>query len=259
MTAEHNGCVELRLDGRVAVVTGGSRGIGRAIGAAFAAAGAKVVLTSRKQDALDAAAAEIGGDTVGFAAHAGEPEQATAALAFAADRFGGLDVLVNNAATNPYFGPVLGISESQMDKTVQVNQRALVTWTREAVAAGLGRRPGASVLNIASIGGLSVEAGIGYYNVTKAAVLHLSRQLAAELAPAVRVNAIAPGLVKTDLARALWEEHGDAIAAHTPLRRLGEPADIANAAVFLVSDAASWITGASLVVDGGALLGPKLG
>ena len=251
--------VELRVDGKVAVVTGGSRGIGKAIGAALAGAGAKVVLTSRKQDRLDDAAAEIGGDVVGFAAHAGEPDQARAALAFAVGRFGGLDVLVNNAATSPYFGPMLGISESLMDKTVQVNQRALVTWTREAVAVGLGRRPGASIVNIASIGGLSVETGIGYYNVTKAAVLHLTRQLAAELAPAVRVNAIAPGLVKTDLARALWEEHGDAIAARTPLGRLGEPEDIASAALFLVSDAASWMTGASLVVDGGALLGPKLG
>ena len=253
------GAVDLRVDGKVAVVTGGSRGIGKAIGAALAGAGASVVLTSRRQEALDAAAAEIGGDVVGFAAHAGEPDQARAALRFAADRFGGLDVLVNNAATNPYFGPMLGISEAQMDKTVQVNQRALVTWTREALAAGLGRRPGASVVNIASIGGLSVESGIGYYNVTKAAVLHLSRQLAAELAPGVRVNAIAPGLVKTDFARALWEEHGDAIAARTPLGRLGEPEDIAGAALFLVSDAAAWMTGSSLVVDGGALLGPKLG
>ena len=251
--------MELRLDGKVALVTGGSKGIGRAIGAAFAAAGAQVVLTSRKQDALDATATEIGGGAVGFAAHAGDPEQARAAVTFAVERFGGLDLLVNNAATNPYLGPLLGISESQMDKTVQVNQRALVTWTREAVAVGLGRRPGASVLNIASIGGLSVETGIGYYNVTKAAVLHLTRQLAAELAPGVRVNAIAPGLVKTDLARALWEEHGDAIAARTPLGRLGEPDDIAGAALFLASEVSSWITGACLVVDGGALLGPKLG
>jgi len=251
--------VELRMDGKVALVTGASKGIGKAIAAALAGAGAQVVLTSRKQDALDAAAAEIGPGAVGFAAHAGEPDQARAAVAFAVHRFGALDVLVNNAATNPYFGPLLGISESQMDKTVQVNQRALVVWAREAVDAGLGRRPGASMINIASIGGLSVEWGIGYYNVTKAAVLHLSRQLAAELAPAVRVNAIAPGLVKTDLARALWEEHGDLIASRTPLGRLGEPEDIAASALFLASDASSWMTGSHLVVDGGALLGPKLG
>jgi len=251
--------VELRLDGKVALVTGGSRGIGKAIGAALSGAGAQVVLTSRKQEALDAAAADIGRGAVGFAAHAGEPDQARAAVAFAVERFGSLDVLVNNAATNPYLGPILDISEPLMDKTVQVNQRALVTWTREAVAVGLGRQPGGSVVNIASIGGLSVEAGIGWYNVTKAAVLHLSRQLAAELAPGVRVNAIAPGLVRTDMARALWEPHGDAIADRTPLGRLGEPQDIAAAALFLASDAASWITGATLVVDGGALLGQKLG
>ena len=251
--------VELSLDGKVALVTGASKGIGKAIAAAFAGAGAKVVLTSRKQAALDDAAAEIGHGSVGFAAHAGEPEQVRAAVAFAVERFGAIDVLVNNAATNPYFGPMLGISESQMDKTVQVNQRALVVWAREAVAAGLGRRPGASMINIASIGGLSVEGGIGYYNVTKAAVLHLSRQLAAELAPDVRVNAIAPGLVKTDLARALWEQHEELLASRTPLGRLGEPEDIAACALFLASDASSWMTGANLVVDGGALLGPKLG
>jgi len=246
--------VELRLDGKVALITGGSRGIGRAIGAAFAAAGAQVVLSSRKQDDLDRAAVEIGGDTVGFAANAGDPEQAAAAIAFTTERFGGIDVLVNNAATNPYYGPLLGISVAQMDKTTQVNQRGIVIWAQEAAKAGLGARSGASLLNIASIGGLSVEANIGYYNVTKAAVLHLNRQLAAEMAPRVRVNAILPGLVKTDMARALWEEHGDSIAKRMPMQRLGEPEDIANAALFLASDAASWITGTSVVVDGGALL-----
>ena len=247
--------MELRVDGKVALVTGASKGIGKAIARALAESGAKVVLSSRKQDALDAAAAEIGHDSVGFAAHAGDADAARAAVAFAVERFGGIDVLVNNAATNPYQGPLLGIDEGQMDKTVQVNQRGVVTWTREAVKAGLGERPGASVVNIASIGGMSSGESIGYYNATKAAVLHLTRQLAHELAPKVRVNSIAPGLVKTDMARALWEAHEEGIARHTPLRRLGEPEDIANAALFLVSDAASWMTGANLVVDGGALVG----
>jgi NAD(P)-dependent dehydrogenase (short-subunit alcohol dehydrogenase family) len=250
--------MELRLEGKVALVTGGSRGIGRAIGEAFAAAGAQVVLSSRKQADLDAAAAEIGGDTVGFAANAGDPDQAAAAVAFAAERFGGLDILVNNAATNPYMGPMMGISVSQMDKTTQVNQRAIVTWSQEAVKAGLGARPGASLINIASVGGLSVEPAIGYYNVTKAAVIHLTKQLAAELAPNVRVNALLPGLVKTDMARALWEEHEAALAKRMPMQRLGEPEDIGNAAAFLASDAASWITGTTLVIDGGALLGRAL-
>jgi NAD(P)-dependent dehydrogenase (short-subunit alcohol dehydrogenase family) len=250
--------MELRMDGKVALVTGGSRGIGRAIGAAFAAAGAKVVLSSRKQDDLDEAAKEIGGDTVGIAANAGEPEQSKAAIDFALERFGRLDVLVNNAATNPYMGPLMGISPSQMDKTVQVNQRAIVTWTQQAMEAGLAEDGGGAVLNVASIGGLSVEGSIAYYNVTKAAVLHLTRQLAAELAPAVRVNSISPGLVKTDMARALWEEHEQTIAKRMPLQRLGEPEDIANAALFLASDASSWVTGVNLIVDGGALLGRAL-
>jgi NAD(P)-dependent dehydrogenase (short-subunit alcohol dehydrogenase family) len=245
--------MELRLDGKVALVTGGSRGIGRAIGEAFAAAGAKVVLSSRKQDDLDAAAKEIGGDTVGFAANAGDPDQTVAAIAFAKEHFGAIDILVNNAATNPYMGPLMGISASQMDKTVQVNQRAVVTWTQEAMKAGLSDG-GGNVINVASVGGLSVEPSIAYNNVTKAAVQHLTRQMAIELAPAVRVNSISPGLVKTDMARALWQEHEQALAKGTPLHRLGEPADIANAALFLASDAASWITGTNMIIDGGALL-----
>jgi NAD(P)-dependent dehydrogenase (short-subunit alcohol dehydrogenase family) len=145
-----------------------------------------------------------------------------------------------------------------MDKTVKVNQTALLVWTQEAWRASMAER-GGTVLNLASIGGLSVELGIGWYNVTKAAVVHLTSQLAGELGPGVRVNALAPGLVKTDLARALWEQAGDAIAAHLPLKRLGEPDDIASAALFLCSDEASWITGHTLVIDGGALVIPSGG
>ncbi len=255
--------MDTALNGKVAVVTGGSRGIGKAIGMALAEAGATVVLSSRKQADLDAAAAEItaatGATVVGIVANAGDPDQAQACIASTVERFGGIDILINNAATNPYQGPLMGISPSQMDKTVQVNQRAIVTWTQCAVQAGLGERAGAAIVNIASVGGLSVERSIGYYNVTKAAVLHLNRQLAAELAPRVRVNAIAPGLVKTDMAKALWEAHEEAIAKRMPLKRLGEPEDIANAALFLVSSASSWMTGAHLVVDGGALLGASVG
>ena len=253
--------MELRLDGKVALVTGGSRGIGKAIGAAFADAGATVVLSSRKADVLDAAAKELaaasGSEVTWEAANAGDPEASAAAVSAAVARHGRLDILVNNAATNPYMGPIMGIDPSRMDKTTQVNQRAIVTWTQHAWAAWM-QEHGGSVINIASIGGLSVESSIGYYNVTKAAVLHLSRQLAAELAPKVRVNCIAPGLVKTDMARALWEANEPRIAARMPLKRLGEPSDIANAALFFASEASSWITGAHLVVDGGALLGPTL-
>lgn len=246
--------MDIRLDGKVALVTGGSRGIGAAIGAAMAEAGASVMLSSRKQEALEHAAAGMRGEVAVFAANAGEPDQAEACVAATVERFGGLDVLVNNAATNPYMGPTIDIDLARFDKTVAVNWRGPLVWTQCAWSACM-REGGGAVLNVASVGGLSVESSIGIYNGTKAALLHLTRTLAAELAPGVRVNAIAPGLVKTDMARALWEPNEEAIARHTPLGRLGEPADIANAAVFLCSDAASWITGTTTVVDGGALLG----
>ena len=245
--------MELRLDDKVALVTGGSRGIGKAIAAAFAEAGARVMISSRKADALEAAAAEMKGDVEWFAANAGEEDQAAACVDATVDRLGGLDILVNNAAANPYFGPMVDIDKGQADKTTQVNQWAIVMWSRLAWYAAMKDR-GGSILNLASIGGLSVEPGIGYYNVTKAAVIHITRQLAAELAPGVRVNAIAPGLVKTDFARALWEKNEEAIAKTMPLRRLGEPEDIAHAAVFLASDASSWMTGQTIVIDGGAQL-----
>lgn len=247
--------MELRLDGKVAVVTGASRGIGRATASALAAAGAKVVLTSRKHDALEEAASMIDGETAVFAANAGEPDQADACVAFAMDRFGAVDVLVNNAATNPYMGPAVDIDLPRYDKTWQVNLRGPLVFTQAAHRAWM-REHGGVVVNIASIGGLSIEPTIGIYNTTKAALIHLTKTLAAELAPAVRVNAVAPGLVKTDMARALWEPNEEAIAKRMPLHRLGVPDDIANAVLFLASDAASWITGHTLVVDGGALVAP---
>jgi NAD(P)-dependent dehydrogenase (short-subunit alcohol dehydrogenase family) len=251
--------MELRLDGKTALVTGASRGIGQAIALAFSEAGASVMISSRKADALaDAAAAieEANGDRAGQVAwqvaNAGDPDQAEACVAATVERFGGVDILVNNAATNPYYGPIIDISTGMADKTVRVNQTGYLEWTQAVWRSGMAERGGA-VLNLASIGGLSVEGGIGWYNVTKAAVIHLTSQLAGELGPGVRVNALAPGLVKTEFARALWEPAGDAIARRLPLRRLGESEDIANAALFLCSDAASWITGHTLVIDGGAL------
>jgi len=249
--------MQISLEGKVALVTGASRGIGKAIAGAFAGSGASVMLSSRKQDALDAAADEIGGDTAVFAANAGEPDQIAACVAATVERFGRVDILVNNAATNPYMGRAIDIDLPRFDKTWQVNYRGPVVWAQEAWRASMADH-GGNILNIASVGGLSVETSIGHYNVTKAALIHLTRTLAADLAPGVRVNAIAPGLVKTDFARALWEPAEEAVARRMPLRRLGEPDDIANAALFLVSDLASWITGQTLVVDGGALLGPSL-
>jgi NAD(P)-dependent dehydrogenase (short-subunit alcohol dehydrogenase family) len=252
--------MELRLDGKVGLVTGASKGIGLAIAAGFAEAGASVMISSRKPDALEAAAASIepSGDAqvAWFAANAGDEAAPAAAVGATMERFGAVDILVNNAATNPYFGPTLGISASQMDKIHQVNQRAVVLWTAAAWEASLKERGGV-VINISSVGGMGTDVGaIGYYNATKAAIIHLTHQLAAEMAPTVRVNAIAPGIVKTDFARALWEPDEAATARHVPLRRIGLPDDISGAAVFLASDAASWVTGHTLVVDGGLLVAP---
>jgi NAD(P)-dependent dehydrogenase (short-subunit alcohol dehydrogenase family) len=251
--------MELRLDGKTALVTGGSRGIGQAIARAFADAGASVMISSRSAEGLEASVREIRaglgevtGDVAWTVANAGDPEQAEACVAATVDLFGGVDILVNNAATNPYYGPIIEIDQGRADKTVRVNQSGYLEWTQAAWRAGMADRGGV-VLNIASIGGLTVEGGIGWYNVTKAAVIHLTSQLAGELGPAVRVNAIAPGLVRTQLAKALWETGEEKIAKRLPTRRLGEPSDIASAALFLCSDAASWITGETLVVDGGSL------
>ncbi len=245
--------MELRLDGKVALVTGASRGIGRAIAAGYAAAGASVMLSSRKAEALAEAAATMHGQVDTYAANAGDPDAAAACVEATVGRFGALDIIVNNAATNPYFGPAVDIDLSRYDKTWDVNVRGVLAWTHEAHKAWMAEHGGV-VVNIASIGGMSVEPGIGIYNTTKAAVIHLTKVLASELGPTVRVNAIAPGLVKTDMARALWEAHEEAIAKRTPLGRLGLPEDIAGAALFLASDLASWITGHTLVVDGGALV-----
>jgi NAD(P)-dependent dehydrogenase (short-subunit alcohol dehydrogenase family) len=249
--------MELRLDGKVALVTGASRGIGRAIAASFAAAGASVMLSSRKEDALREAAAGMApsGDAEidVFAANAGDPEAAAACVAATVGRFGSLDILVNNAATNPYMGTMIDIDLPRLDKTYDVNLRGAFVWIQEAWRQSMAER-GGNVVNISSIGGMSVETSIGHYNVTKAALIHLTRSLAKELAPSVRVNAVCPGLVKTDMARALWEGNEEAVGRMVPLHRLGEADDIANAALFLASDASSWITGTTLVVDGGMLL-----
>ncbi len=250
---------EISLAGKTAVVTGASRGIGAAIAVSFAAAGANVMLSSRKADALDEVAATIpGGNVATFAANAGEPEQAEACIQATVDRFGVVDILVNNAATNPYLGPSIDIDLGRYDKTFQVNLRGPLVWTQAAWQASMRDR-GGSVVNVASIGGIRGEPGIGIYNTSKAALIHLTETLAAELAPDVRVNALAPGLVKTHFARALWEPAEDAVAARVPLQRLGEPEDIAHAALFLASDLASWITGHTLVIDGGALIRASFG
>jgi NAD(P)-dependent dehydrogenase (short-subunit alcohol dehydrogenase family) len=241
---------------RTVVVTGASRGIGAATAAAFAAEGCNVVLTSRRQEALDDVAARLsaGYPDVGVlahAAHAGEPAQAAACVEAAVRRFGRVDVLVNNAGTNPYFGPLVDLDPPRAEKTVQVNQFAVVLWTQLVWKASMAEHGGA-IVNVASLGGLAAEPGIGYYNATKAAVIHLTRQFAQELAPGVRVNAVAPGVVRTRLARELWENFEDRLKASLPLGRIGEPDDVADVITFLAGDRARWVTGQTLVVDGGA-------
>ncbi|MEO5878361.1 MAG: SDR family oxidoreductase [Streptosporangiaceae bacterium] len=250
------------LAGKTALITGASRGIGKAIAFQFAEEGANVVLSSRRQEALDEVAAELrtAFPEVGVlakAAHVGDADQAAACLEAAVAEFGRLDVLVNNAGTSPYFGPLVDIDAPRADKTVQVNQFAVVQWTQLAWRVSM-REHGGSIVNIASVGGLVTEHGIGYYNATKAAVIHLTRQFAMELAPGVRVNAIAPGLVKTQLASGLIADNEEAIARSLPLGRLGEPEDIATAAAFLAGDAASWLTGQTIVVDGGSIIRPAI-
>lgn len=250
--------MELRLDGRVAIVTGGSRGIGLATARRLSEAGATVMLASRKAAALELAAKELPGEADWFVANAGDPAQARACVERTMERFGRVDVLVNNAGTSPYFGPLAGLDLPRADKTVQVNLTAVLVWSQLVTEASMAER-GGCIVNVASVGGLLVEPGIAWYNVTKAAVIHLTRQLAYELGPAVRVNALAPGLVRTALARALWEPAEEAVSSRLPMRRIGEPDDVAKAALFLASDAASWVTGQTLVVDGGATVVPAGG
>ena len=242
--------MEISLRGKTAIVTGASRGIGKAIAKSFVDAGAQVMLTSRKLDALQAAAKEIDGETEVFAANAGEIDQAQACIDATMKRFGKIDILVNNAATNPYYGQTLGVDSARFDKTFQVNLKGPLFWSQAVWNASMQNNPGA-ILNIASVGGLRAEQGLGVYNLTKAAVIHLTSQLACELGM-TRVVGIAPGLVKTLFASVLIENVGDKLASALPTKRLGEPQDIANLALFLCSDLASWITGETYVIDGGA-------
>lgn len=253
--------MNLELKGKTALVTGGSRGIGLAIASAYCEAGGNVMLVSRNAENLERAAETLkgsGGEVDWMVAHVGSSEQANAAVAATVERFGAVDALVNNAGTNPYMGPLVEIDDVRMQKTVDVNQLSVLVWSRAAWAASM-RDHGGVILNIASIGGLSVEPGIGWYNVTKAAVIHLTRQLSFELAPTVRVNAIAPGVIRTELARAIWENREDQLSAHIPLGRIGEVQDIAPMAMLLLSDAGSWITGQTIVIDGGTSNQPSGG
>ena len=252
------------LSGKTAIVTGSSRGIGRAIAEEMAAHGANVVISSRKQDACEEVANAINargqGRAIAIAASISDKEALRELVQRTEAEFGQVDVLVCNAASNPYFGPMAGITDEQfrkiMDNNVLSNH-----WLTSFVAPGMVERKSGAIIIVSSVGGITSSTVIGPYNISKAADLQLVRNLAAEFGPSnVRVNAIAPGLVRTDFAKALWENPDTlkAVTAHTPLQRIGEPEEIAGAAVFLASDASTFVTGQAIVVDGGSTTGVGL-
>lgn len=246
--------MDIRLDDQVAVVTGGSRGIGLAIAKTFVEAGARVMITSRNAETCEAAVKEIGEGAFFEAGHVGKEEDAERVIEATMDRLGRIDVLVNNAATNPYAGPLIDIDRVRWDKTFATNLTAPLVWTQRAWQRWM-QANGGRVVNIASVGGFATSPILGVYDITKAALIHMTKQLAAELGPKVRVNALAPGLVKTDFARALWEGgRGDEVAKAYPLERLGEGEDVAGAALFLAAETGRWITGQTFVLDGGGLV-----
>jgi NAD(P)-dependent dehydrogenase (short-subunit alcohol dehydrogenase family) len=238
------------------LVTGASRGIGEAIADALVERGASVILASRKQADLDEVAQRLNSkrtdSAVAIAAHGGREDDLRKLVDASIDRLGRIDILVNNAATNPYFGPLIDAELTAWDKTFEVNLRGMFILTQIVWRAWMEQHGGA-IVNVASVGGLRPGIGLGVYNVTKAGVIMLTRQLARELGGKVRVNAVAPGLIKTHFARALWENDSirERVVGANPMGRIGTPEEVAAAVVFLASDAASYVNGEVLVIDGG--------
>lgn len=247
------------LDGKVAIVTGSSRGIGRSIAEHLAAAGAKVVVSSRKAPACEEVVAAIrknGGEAIAIPAHIGDKAQLETLVGETRKRLGQIDVLVCNAASNPYYGPMAGLSDDAFNKILQ-NNIVANHWLANLVLPEMAQRKDGAVIIVSSIGGLKGTATLGAYAISKAADMQLARNLAVEWGPRnIRVNCIAPGLVKTDFARALWEnpETLGRYESQTPLRRIGQPDDIGGIAVFLASKAAAFVTGQTIVADGGVTI-----
>jgi NAD(P)-dependent dehydrogenase (short-subunit alcohol dehydrogenase family) len=247
--------VSRRFEGKTAIVTGASRGIGLGIAERLVADGARVVITARKQDALDEAVAHLGGPSVALAVagKADDTEHQADTVRQAVDTFGSIDFLVNNTGINPSYGPLLDIDPGAARKIVDVNCLAAMSWIKQAHAAWMGEH-GGNVVNVSSIAGLRPPRNIAFYGASKAMLTYLTQTLAVELGPNVRVNAVAPAVVKTRLATALYEGREEEVAAAYPLKRLGEPEDIAGPVAFLLSEDAAWITGELLVIDGGVTL-----
>lgn len=244
------------LTGKVAIVTGASRGIGQAIAETLSRAGAKVVISSRKQDTLSPAAETIraaGGEVLAVAAHNGEKAALQALAQAAKDAYGRIDILVNNAATNPHFGLMLDAEDSLWQKTIEVNIMGNV-WLTQAVIPAMREVGGGKIVNIASVNGIRPGHWQGIYSMTKAAIISLTKTLSMELAgDHICVNAVAPGLVRTKFARVIWENEMvlKAVQDRTPLNRIGEPQDISGIVLYLVSSASDFATGQVFVVDGG--------
>ncbi|MBM7489059.1 NAD(P)-dependent dehydrogenase (short-subunit alcohol dehydrogenase family) [Micromonospora luteifusca] len=249
-----------RLVDRVAIVTGASRGIGLAIAQRLVAEGARVGLTARRPEALADAVAALGGPEYAIAVpgRADDPEHRAAAVQQVGAAFGPVDLLVNNTGINPVHGPLVGLDLAAARKILDVNVVAALGWVQEVCAAGMAER-GGCVVNVSSISALGPSPGIAFYGVSKAALNLLTASLAVELGPAIRVNAVAPGVVKTRFAAALYEGREDEVAARYPLGRLGLPPDVAGAVAFLASDDAGWITGQTIVCDGGVSLSGRAG
>jgi NAD(P)-dependent dehydrogenase (short-subunit alcohol dehydrogenase family) len=248
----------LRLDGKVAIVTGGTRGIGLAIATTLARAGARVTISSRKAEHVDAAVAALRAEGLavfGMPAHMGKAAEAHELAARTVEQFDGIDIIVNNAATNPIFGPLQQASDEAFDKIFAVNLKGPLELCRTAHTV-MAQRGGGSIVNLSSIGGVSPEAGLGLYSVSKAALISLTKVMAQEWgADGIRANVICPGLIKTKFSKALWQDEqiADQVLGQQPIRRIGVPDDVAGLALFLASDASSYCTGGVYMVDGGYL------
>lgn len=243
-----------RFSGKVAIVTGASRGIGLGVAERLVADGAKVVITARKEDALKEAVAGLGEDNATFVAGAADDvEHQDEAIATAIERFGRLDFLVNNTGINPVYGPMIEMDLAAAEKIFRVNVLSAASWAQKAYAAAL-KDNGGAIVNIASIAGLKPAPMIGMYGASKSAVIHVTQELALELAPSIRVNAVAPAVVKTRFAGALYEGREEEVASAYPMKRLGSPEDIASVVAFLLSEDAAWVTGQTITIDGGLTL-----